>query len=86
MTNLPEDVTGCHALIAGLRDIIRQKDREVLSLANYTITKMENKGVTAAQGRYGTELNKLREQNLLQTQMITEYEAEIKFLNKVSRD
>ena len=72
-------------MIVALREVIQTKDREALSL-KLTIQEMEKKGVTAAQDRYGTELNKLREQNLKQTQMITEYEAEIKFLNKVKRD
>ena len=73
-------------MIKSLVDVIKQKDREVLSL-KLTIQELEKRtDMNSSDLRYGEELNRLQEQNMRFKVLLMDYEKERKYLEKVNAD
>lgn len=60
-------------MIKALREVLQQKDREVLSL-QLTIQEIEKRGQSGPTERIGEELNQLKDQNAKMKALLVEYE------------
>ena len=85
MRDPPKEITDCHFLIKGLREVIIMKDRELLGL-KLTRQEYEKKLGMEPPAKFIEEMNKLREENARFKNRISELEKEVKTLTKIQKN